>query len=284
MVSATLVASSYKPIKHTSKLTLFANSDRIEIENYITQNLDAKPVTYSFSLNLNKPDTWHEEAGAVLLAKSISKGGHYADTICRLDWLAMNHFADMSDKENGVVISNRDAYFMKIGNSTNTKLDDSSANLKVLAAGQIDAWLGMVNQDGDSYFEHFLALKPHVGAVNKTDAIRFSLQHQNPLIASKVMGGSKYDSKRYSAFSVTDPNVLVWALKPAEEGIDKGVIMRMWNFADKDIPVSILSGLPISKGYLTTHIETDDQVIPVGKTKVETVMGHNRMQTYRLIL
>lgn len=48
-VSITLVASTYKPVKHTTKLTLFSKSDRIEIENYITQNSRCK-ACYLFLL------------------------------------------------------------------------------------------------------------------------------------------------------------------------------------------------------------------------------------------
>lgn len=282
-VSVTLSAFSYKPIKHTSKITLFANSDRIEIENYITQNLDARPITYSFSLNLNKPDTWHEEAGAILHAKTVAKGGHYADTANRVDWLALNHFTDMSDAENGLIISNRDAYFMKTGYSTHSVLDDSTSQIKVLAAGQIDNALGLVNQDGDSYFEHFLALKPHTGSFNPTEAMRFSLQHQNPLVAGKITGGKAYNANTFSMFSISDSNVMVWALKPAEEGIEKGVIMRLWNFAAEDKPLTISSSTPIKKGFSTTHIETDDQVLPTEKAALNTTIGHNRMQTFRIL-
>lgn len=283
-VSATLTAFSYKPIKHISKLTLFANSDRIEMENYILQNLDAKPVTYSFSLNLSKPDTWHEEAGAVLHAKTVAKGGHYADTANRVDWLALNHFTDLSDADNGMTISNRDAYFMKTGNSTTTKLDDSSSHLKVLAAGQIDAALGMINQDGDSYFENFLALKPHTGSFNAAAAMRFSLQHQNPMTAQKITGGSGYDGKQFSLFAVSDTNVIVWALKPAEEGIHKGIIMRVWNLAYINKAVTISANSTLAKTFSTTHIETDDKAIPVKTGKLKTIIGHNRMQTFRIFL
>ena len=283
-VSATLVASTYKPIKHTTKVTLFNDSDRIEIENYITQNVDAKPVTYSFSLNLSKPDTWHEEAGAILHAKYMAKGGNYADTASRFDWLAMNHFADMSDADNGLTISNRDAYFIKIGNSTTTKLDDTTSQLNVLATGQIDKALGMVNQDGDSYFEHFLALKPHTGGFKPDEAMWFSLQHQNPLIAHSVQGGTGYDGNQFSLFSFSDKAAMLWALKPAEEGIDKGIIMRIWNVADVNRPVTISGNSLIGKGFRTTHIETDDQPIALKKGTLSTVLGHNRLHTFRLFL
>lgn len=283
-VSVSLLASSYKPIKHQTRLTLFANSDRIEIENYILQNLDAKPVTYSFSLNLDKPEVWHEEAGAILRAKTVAKGGHYAEVANRVDWLAMNHFADLSDASHGMIISNRDAYFMKTGTSTSTKLDDSTAHLKVLAAAQVDNALGMINQDGDSYFEHFLALKPHRDAYQPAESMRFALQHQNPLVAQKIQGGSVYDGKQFSLFSFSDPNAVIWALKPAEEGIDQGIIMRVWNVADENKTVTIAGNVPIVKGFSTTHIETKDQAVSLEKGKLNASLGHHRLHTFRLFL
>lgn len=281
-VSTTLVASSYHPIKHTTKLTLFADNDRIEMENYILQNLDAKPVTYSFSLNLHHPDTWHEEAGAILHAKTIAHGGHYADTANRVDWLALNHFADMSDSAHGMLLSNRDAYFMKLGNSTTTKLDDSTAQIKILAAAQVDNWLGMVNQDGDAYFEDFIAAKPHAGRMDAAASMRFSLEHQNPLLASKIIGGKYYDGKQFSLISISDPAVVAWALKPAEEGIGNGIILRAWNLSNNDKPFSIASRINLKKAFATTHIETEDKPLTIANGKLVTAIGHNRMQTFRL--
>jgi alpha-mannosidase len=281
-VSVTLVASSCKPIKHITRLTLFAENDRIEIENYMLQNPDAKPVTYSFSLNLSKPDTWHEEAGVILHAKTVSKGGHYADTANRVDWLALNHFTDMSDTGNGMIISNRDAYFMKTGNSTNTKLDDTSAHIKVLATAQVDNWLGMVNQDGDSYFEHFFAFKPHTGSFNSAASMRFALQHQSPLLAYKIAGGTAYSSKQFSLFTLSNPEVMVWSVKPAEEGIQNGIVLRAWNFYNIDLPLTLSSTAPIAKAFSITHIETGDKQLPVKNGKLTTVTGHNRLHTFRL--
>jgi len=284
-VSVTLVAESYKPIKHISKVTLIRNSDRIELENYITQNFDAKPVTYTFSFNLNSPETWHEEAGAILKAKPQSLGGHYADSICRLDWLALNHFADMSDGNNGMILSNRDAYFMKTGNSTITTLDCLTPQINVLAGGQIDApGLGILNQDGDSYFENYFALKPNRNGFDPATAMRFSTEHQNPLVAGKIAGDSGLYGSQLSLFTVTDTDVLVWAMKPAEEGIDDGIILRLWNMNNKDRDIIISSMYQIIKCYNATHIETNRSEIIPEDGKLKLTIGHNRIQTFRIFL
>ena len=249
------------------------------------ENFDAKPVTYTFSFNLTNPETWHEEAGAILKAKPQSQGGHYADSICRLDWLAMNHFADMSDGNSGMILSNRDAYFMKTGNSTITTLDCTTPQITVLAGGQIDApGLGILNQDGDSYFENYFALRPNRNGFDPATAMRFSTEHQNPLVAGKISGKSGSYGPQLSLFKVSDPNVLVWAMKPSEEGIDKGIILRVWNMSNKESNCNVSSEYPIVKCINTTHIETNGSEINPEAGNLNLNIGHNRIQTYRIFM
>ncbi len=285
-VSVTLVAESYKPVKHISKITLFKHSDRIELENYLIQNVGEKPVIYSFSFNLDNHEIWHEEAGAILKAKPVSEGGHYAEKICRLDWLAMNHFADISGNGQGMILSNRDAYFMKPGASSIEKLDFTMPQINVLAAGQIDKdkGLGIENQDGDSYFESFFALKPYSDKYDAASSMRFALEHQNALVSGKVSGQNASYGIKYSMFQVSDSNVLVWAVKPAEEGIEKGIILRVWNQDDKDSECTISAESPIMKAIKTTHVEVDGvSIVPVSGTLKATI-GHNRIETFRVFL
>ncbi len=284
-VSATLVAESYKPVKHISKITLFGFNDRIELENYIRQNIGSEPLTYTFSLNLHKPEIWHEEAGAILKARQKSDGGHYADSICRLDWIAMNHFADISDGNKGMIISNRDAFFMKTGNSTINWMDPETPQIKVLAGGQVDApGLGIINQDGDSGFINFFALRPDKDGFDAASAMKFSLEHQNPLVAGRISGRSGYNDECFSLFEISNPRVLVWSLKPAEEGIDEGIIMRVWNLGNSDEDFVISSSSPIIKCKSVTHIETDIAEIKPEDGVLKLKIGHNRIQTYRILL
>lgn len=281
-VSVTLVAESYKPVKHISKITLFKNSDRIEIENYIHQNLNEKPTTYTFSFNLTNPNIWHEEAGALLNAKPVSQGGHYADSICRLDWIAINHFADMSGSGQGMLLSNRDAYFMKPGNSTITKLDYTTPQINVLAAGQIDKWLGIENQDGDSYFENFFALKLHADKYDATRSMKFALEHQNPMVAGNVSGKLGGYNHEYSILKVADPNVVVWTVKPQEEGIKNGIIVRCWNLSNTNLNTTITFNKNIKSAWETTHIEVDKMELKTVDNTVPVTFNHNQIKTFRI--
>ena len=136
-VSISLQAQSDAPLRHTTTITLFRKSDRIEILNEINQNFDDL-YTYSFGLNLINPEVHHEETGAIALAKTVDHGGNYASRTARYDWLTFNHFADMSDKKAGITISNQDSLFFQLGNSTIQKLDEYTPKISALIGGQID--------------------------------------------------------------------------------------------------------------------------------------------------
>ena len=284
-VSVTLTAESDEPIKHISKITLFGFNDRIEIENYIVQKLGPEPVTYAFSFNLSEPAVWNEEAGAILKARQQTDGGDYADSICRLDWIAMNHFADISSDNRGMIISNRDAIFMKTGNSTVKKLDPKTSLIRVLAAGQIDGpALGFTDQDGDSCFEDFFALRAHKNGFSAANAMKFSMEHQNPLIAGKITGKKEIYEQKFSLFEVSNPEVIVWALKPAEEGIENGIVLRVWNLGKNKEEVVITSPAGIKKCIQTSHIETDISEIKTEREALKLEISHKRLQTFRIFL
>ena len=284
-VSATIVAEADLPVKHTVKITLFPGIKRIEIEDYITKNF-AQDLSYAFSFNQSDPQVHHEEAGAILNASPVSKGGHYSEVISRLDWLAMNHFVDVSDGKGGVILSNRDAYFMKRGNSKVDFLDENSSQISVLAGGRIDADknLGIPSQDGDSYLEDFFAIQSYAGEYEAARSMKFSLEHQNPLISGKIYGGKGYPAKQFSLVAISDPDVLLWALKPSEEGLKNGLIPRVWNLSDFDKTITISSSFRIDSCKRVTHIETNIENISPDSGKIIRNIGHNRMETYRLFL
>ena len=75
-VSATLKAVSPDPIEHVTRITLLRGMDRVVIDNEIVQNF-GETHEWGFGFNLDVPDVWHEETGAVVRAKTSGAGGHY---------------------------------------------------------------------------------------------------------------------------------------------------------------------------------------------------------------
>jgi alpha-mannosidase len=283
-VSLTIVCSGKTPLAHTSRITLYKAIPRIEISNQITENF-GDVHSWAFSYNIPEAEVWHEETGAILKAKQANQGGHYASTNARFDWLTLNHFASIGNQKQGLLISNADCAFMKLGNSALTHLDTQTSQLSVLAGGQVDgAKLGIIKQGGDSLFTQRFALGTRTG-FEAGASMRFSLEHQNPLVAGIVSGTQAiYPAKTYSFVTISDPNVLLWSLKPAEDGSVSGLIARVWNVGNSNSKVSITFAPRITSAYQTTHLETDLSNAHVVSGSLQEEIGHQQIETFRVVL
>ncbi len=285
-VSVTLLASSTSPFRHNTRVTLYRDIDRIDIANEITQNFSGTP-TWNYSFDISSPEMWHEEVGAVIKAKLLTAGGHYSPRNARYDWLTMNHFADISNASNmGVTVSNWDNYFMRYGDSEQNILDTTRPQLNILVGGQTSGSnLGILNQGGDTYFLQRFALQSHSG-FDQTRAMKMSLEHQNPFVTGLIEGtGTRnrtYPAGTYSFLNISDPNVLLWALKPAEDGIERGVVARVWNQANSPLSYQLTTARPMVSAERVTHIETLIAPASVGGGRLDATIDQQQIQTHLL--
>jgi len=285
-VSVTLRARSEAGLDHTTAITLFRDSERIDIRNEITANF-ADIRHWTFSFNLPSPSVRTEEVGAINLNKLTTEGGDYAPTHARYDYVTVNHFADISsgDGRAGVTISNPDLAFAKFGRSTAAFLDTATPQLSLLAGGQVDGpSLGIRAQNGATYFLQRFALRPHT-AYDPVAAMKFALEHQNPFVTGALIGKDTgpFPADSFSLLTVDNPAVLLWALKPAEEGIARGVIARFWNLNDTPVMANISLAPGLSSVARTTHIETDLEPVPLTPVgALPATFARQQLQTYRL--
>jgi len=285
-VSVTVRARSEAGLDHTTAITLYRDSDRIDLRNEITANF-SDTRHWGFSFNLPSPAVRTEEVGAINLNKLTTEGGDYAPTHARYDYVTVNHFADISsgDGRAGVTISNPDLAFAKLGRSTAASLDTATPQLSLLAGGQVDGpSLGIRAQNGATFFLQRFALRPHT-AYDPVAAMKFALEHQNPFVTGLLVGDDKapFPADTFSLLTVDNPAVLLWAVKPAEEGIDRGVIARLWNVSDAPATatVALLPGLVSAQR--TTHVETDLEPVPLTAAgTLPASFARQQIQTYRL--
>ncbi len=277
-VSITLKAASADPLSHTTRVTVIRDVDRVEISNEITQNF-SELHTWDFAHSFFGGDVWHEEVGAVILAKLKSHGGHYSPYTARYDWLTLNHFVDVGSPAAGFVLSNSDCYFMRLGNSTPGFLDELTPRIAVLAGGQVDGPdIGIRAQGGDSYFLQRFALQGR-GAFSPAQDMRFALEHQNPLIGIPVAGGSELPADRYSMLSIDDPEVLLWALKPAEDDPTQ-LVIRVWNLGTRPTAFRLaLHGVMVSRASHLSHIETPLGELPWEGNSVQCPIKQQQLLT-----
>ena len=289
-VSVTLRAVSGSPLRHTTRVTLFRDIDRIDVRNDITENF-GNVKTWSYSFDINSPDVWHEEVGAVIRGKMLASGGHYSPKNARYDWLTLNHFADITDGGSnafGVTLSNWDNSFMQLGSSAPRVFDTTTPQINVLAGGQVDGPnLGIRDQGGDGYFLQRFALKTH-GGFDQTAAMRFSLEHQNAFVTGRIGGLGdqvrQYPASSFSFLQISDPNVMLWALKPAEDGIGQGVAARVWNQAGSPLSYSLSLARPIASAHRVTHVETRIAPANVSSGNLYAYVNQQQIQTHLLKL
>jgi len=186
-----------------------------------------------------------------------------------------------------MTLSNPDLAFAKLGRSSFDKLDSETPQIHVLAGGQVDGPnLGIRDQNGERHFLQRFALRAH-GGYDPVAAMRFALEHQNPLEAGAVIsdGQSLFPETSYSLLQASDPKVLLWALKPAEEGIDHGIIARLWNVSDGAATSQLRLTPAVVGAQRTTHIETDLEAVPLAADgSVPTRFSKQQLQTYRIQL
>ncbi len=287
-VSLTVKITSSAAINHETLITVFKDIPRIEIDNTITQNFNNDLLYSTFSFNtasISSPDIWHEENGAVIHAKKVSSGGHYANRQARYDFLTLNHFAAVSNSGNyGVTLSNQDCYFMQTGNSTVGSLDENTAKIKVLVGGRIDG-LGMNNQDHDAVFHQRYAISSY-NAYSPVSSMKSSLEHQNGFVTAEVTNTSGIlPATQFSFLTITNPNALLWALKPAEEGMEtNGAVARVWNLSNSTVNTDFIFNDNITDAKNITHIETDLSEASFAGQTVSTTIGKNELKSYRIKL
>ncbi|MBC7826166.1 MAG: glycoside hydrolase [Chitinophagaceae bacterium] len=285
-VSVTLKTRTSDSLKHSTQITLYNELlPRIDIHNKIEQNFSAL-ITNTFSTSFIRPDSWHEEIGAVIKAKLKKDGGHYAERNARYDWLTLNHFANIGSGDYNITIANRDCYFFNLGKSTPDSLDADASYINVLVGGQTDgANLGIKEQGKDSSFVQQFSISVQNHAFDKVGSMKSSLEFQQPLVAGLVKGSATVSlpENNYSLLKSSDPDLLIWAIKPAEEGVENnGIIVRVWNLKQSFTNANLLFAKKLLSATETTHVEVDMNPIPVKGRAVSIGVGSQQMKTFRL--
>ena len=279
-----IVVKRTQPLAHTSEYILYHDSDAVEITNKIESGFSST-FKWKFDFDVKSPSIWHEEVGAILNAKLKSDGGHYASKNARYDWLSLGHFAAVAGTDGIVELANRDCAFFQVGDSTSRNLDSASSCISVLAGGQVDGRkLGIPKQFGQTRFTQRFAIRVGNKKLDTADTMRWSLEWQNPAVSvtqSNSQGSDSLPATESLLKVEGDKDVLLWAFKPAEEGIEKGVIARLWNLGEGGKVQLGVANLQSAES--TTHIETALAPIGIVDGKTEPIVfGKQQMRTVRL--
>lgn len=119
---------------------------------------------------------------------------------------------------------------------------------------------------------------------SKASEMKFALEHQNPFVTGAITGtADTYPGTHYSYLKITDPNVLLWSIKPAEEGyVNRGIIIRAWNLGNDASTGSISLNNKITEAHETSHVETDIRASSFSNSNLNTNIAAQGMSTYRI--
>ena len=173
---------------------------------------------------------------------------------------------------------------MQTGNSTVTNLDENTAKIKVLVGGKVDG-LGMDNQGNSSVFTQHFAINTYT-SYSAANSMKSSLEHQNSFTTAQVSNNSGIlPDNNYSFMNISDPNTLLWALKPAEDGMDvNGAIARVWNLGNTSSTLAFNFNDDIVLAKNITHIETDVSDASFSNNVLNSTINANQMSSYRIKL
>ncbi len=113
--------------------------------------------------------------------------------------------------------------------------------------------------------------------------MKFAMEHQNVLTTGMVTGNKSVNAPpSFSLVNVSNPDVLLWSIKPSEEGITNGLIIRLWNVKNDGGQASVKLYMPVSSAWQTTHIETNKKALKPNVNSIQTVFTPQQINTYRL--
>lgn len=281
-VSATIRVDVAGTPTRRVRVTLVKDVDRVEIDDEILQSY-ASASHYGFAVGMSAPQIRFEEVGAIARPGLAAQGGDFLAG-ARADYMTLNHFASFTDAGYTITLSSWDAMAMRVGNSTPSSFDLPTSSISVLATGN-PSNAEFTDQGGDAYFRNRFALRGATGAYSGPEAMRMSLAHQTPLraIALQPNQDGGLTATTGSLLSVSDPNVVVTAFKPAEEA-GRGMVVRLWELAGTPSSFTIDAGaLAPTAAWETTLIETDVASVPVASGQISATIGANQMKTYRFL-
>jgi alpha-mannosidase len=281
-VSTTIMVDVAGTQSRRVRVTLFKEIDRIEIEDEILDNITSVRH-YRFDVALTDPQIRFEEIGAIARPGLSAQVGDFLPGT-RAEYMTLNHFVSFEKEDYNIVVSNWDAFTMRVGQSTPIAFDLPTSEVSVLAVGNPSGF-GIQDQGGENNFRHRFAVLGDSGAGSPAQAMRISLAHQNPLIPIRLPRNQVGPLTRHvlSLLSLDAENVLVTAFKPAEEP-ERGMVLRLWELDDMTTTANIdLSTFQPTEAAEVSLIETDVKPLTVSAGKVAVSLEANEIKTIRFI-
>jgi alpha-mannosidase len=247
---------------HTSSLTqiisLRRGSRRVEFATTIDWQESHKLLKVAFPVNIHANEAIHEIQFGHLRRPNHRSRPFDTDRfeVCNHKWTAL------AEENRGVAVLNDSKYGVNVlGNSINLTL------LKSALAPDPKADLGVQT------FTY--ALYPWAGSFGESNVVREAYELNVPVMVLPGAGGEG------SLFSLNAPNIVIEAVKPAEDG-SGDVIVRLYEAKHMATGCTMVVGLPIKAAFETDMMEENASQLSSAYGKVPLEFRPFEIKTVRL--
>lgn len=277
--------ASFKDINVTTTITLYANTDRVDIRNEVEKQPTTEHQELDFAFPFLVPDREYRiETPGVILTPGTEQRPGSAQAIT-----AVRHFVDVFNEEFGVLLSQTDSFLVEFGHRTTMEdpmePDASNSTILALALSNCTDWKEVTrDQNGVTRFTFRYSLRGHKGGFDPAAAVRFGWEDNNELLAVPLPRKQKgtFPAAAHSFVKITPDNVILTCLKAAEED---GIIIRLWECAGCDTNALVdVSGLGLLQAAkLTNLLEEDERDLTVTDSQVTVPVQKRGIATVRLL-
>lgn len=269
----------------SSIVTIYADLDHVDIRNELTRPASDREheVDFAFPFHVAGHHWRYEAPGVIINPETDYRPG------AGLAVAAVRHFVDAFNDEFGVTLSQADSGLVEFGHRTmqeDPREPDMSRSTVLCPAMQncIDRKEAALDQGGETHFTFRYSLRGHAGGFDPAAAVRFGWEDNNELLPVPLgeAGTGDLPARSHSFLTVTPDNVVLVALKPAEE---EGLIVRLWECAGRDTTATIAAaGLgAFCAAELTDVLERHGQPLAVSGALVRVPLRAYGIATIRLV-
>ena len=268
------------------RILLYQDLPWIEIRNSVNKQASAirEQIYFAFPFALRgKVTAFCEEPYAMMRWDRDILPGAWRG------YVSQQHWVDVSGEDYGVTWSSLEAPVVSLGGINSNQWDANWHKTYVPGNGHVYSYI-MSNiwncnypiwQGGEAAFSYkFIS---HAGACDTSKAARFGWGHATPLLGSVVESqDGPLPEKSYTGISVDVDNVMITAIKRAEDG--NGWIARLYETGQKASTTANLSigFLNPRSAALTNLVEEDQQKVNLSGNSIKVDLRANELVTIRL--
>lgn len=284
-----IIESSTLRSKIRTTVMLYSDLDRIDITNEVEKTPSTEPQEIDFVFPFNVPDRdYHCEGTAAIIKPGLTQYGGEQLRGSGQTSHACQTFVDISNEQYGVTLSQVDSYLIQFGHRTTFEVPEfpDPSNSTVLSLVMLNKCPEMLqDQGGICNFLFRYSIKGHDGRYRGSDAVRFGLERNNELLVRALATHQKGElpHKSHSFLSCKQENVVVTALKVAEEETERGLIVRAWETDGKTTEASFsTSALNAVSATRTDLLERDQERLEISENTVSVSIPARGIATIRL--